>query len=73
MCSQQHVLQREWQQFLKVVDRSFTASITETVLHVGDDGPIDTPLVDIRSDTPVTLRHYSGAGPLLVVLMRHFA
>jgi len=67
------VSQRDWQRFLEVVDQSVTASDTDPVLHVGEEAPIDASLVDVRTDAPVTLRHYCGAGPLLVVLMRHFA
>ena len=67
------VSQRDWQRFLEVVDQSVTVSDTDPVLHVGEEAPIDASLVDVRTDAPVTLRHYCGAGPLLVVLMRHFA
>ena len=72
------MFQRRWLTFLQAVDRSSMSSLTDVVLDVGEMGPVDTPLVDVRTDTAVTLRHYSGAsreraGPLLVVLLRHFA
>ena len=67
------VSQRDWQGFLEVVDQSLTASGTDPELHIGEEAPIDASLVDVRTGAPVTLRHYCGAGPLLVVLMRHFA
>ncbi|KAK2185897.1 hypothetical protein NP493_219g03015 [Ridgeia piscesae] len=55
---------KDWAVFLEDVDRKLAASGIDKPLQVGDPGPGDVSLVDVRRCVRVTLNHYREGAPL---------
>ena len=66
--------QDDWDEFLKDIDNKVNKDPdTTNVINVGDVGPINLDLVDVRSAKPLTFKTCHPNKNLLLVLLRHFA
>lgn len=68
-------IENDWQSFLNNLDKELTGNQATAALQIGDRGPVDVPLIDVRSKASTSLQQYlsKGAEQLVVVLLRHFA
>jgi hypothetical protein len=67
--------ENEWDSILQEVDTSLVAD-TGTILKVGDQGPVDYELSDVRTGQSLTLGNILSedeGNHLVLVLLRHFA
>ncbi|KAL5008376.1 hypothetical protein ScPMuIL_013957 [Solemya velum] len=64
--------EKEWDTFLQNIDEIIDDT-GEGVVSLGEEGPVNEPLVDVRSEKNVTLRDYLGSSNVLLILLRHFA
>ncbi|GFO25969.1 selenoprotein l [Plakobranchus ocellatus] len=64
--------EQAWDDFLQEVDSQLVVSDTKPLVE-GEPGPNDTSVVDARTGQTTTLEEFLGSGPLVLVLLRHFA
>ncbi len=67
--------QREWNSFLKEVDRKSERTTTEQLgrLEEGDSLPEDLSLRSIETDSDISLKQLLGQKSIVLVLLRHLS
>eukprot|EP00918_Siedleckia_nematoides_P043690 GHVU01095532.1.p1 GENE.GHVU01095532.1~~GHVU01095532.1.p1 ORF type:complete len:157 (+),score=25.45 GHVU01095532.1:64-534(+) len=65
--------EKEWNKMLEDVDKSLQGQSAGEIKKLGEDGPLDYNLVNVRTNNRTQLSDYVGQESIILVLLRHFA